>query len=1442
MATNRDIAIVGMSCHFPGANNIHEFWNNIANGVDSIIEAPNERINQIYIAKDKKKRIDRFYFSRGGFISPIKFDPIQHGLLPISIDGIDIEHLISLHLVKEALKDAGVFKKNISLQNCCYILGKGNFGSNSSYKIAEYVYQATYLELITEYICPDATREELEKIKLNHQEQLGRYEADAAFGAMSNIIASLASNRYNMQGPAYTIDAACASSLIAVEHAINFLLSNQCDIALAGGMHLVQGPSFWSIFNLIGAASYKGEISPFSEGADGLLIGEGAGIVVLKRLDKAIADNDRIYAVIKACSSCSDGGDVSVMAPSSKGQAATMKLAWDKAKMDPRKIGYIEAHGTATQVGDRVEIASLTEFFGDNTAPSALLGSVKSNIGHIMPASGIAGLIKTALALYHRKIPPTLHCEKPMKAMYNSRFMPAQELIDWDGENYPLVAGVNSFGFGGINSHAILEPYFYPDPTSAIGDKMRLITDRVISLSAKTKEELLTKLENENYTVSEGNYRLVIFNPNADKLNKAKALIEKDKPWKGRLDIWFSNKPLLDDTGKLVFMFTGFDIGTEIETQTISDYFNIELKKVEVGKDAITGRSINHFYRSQFFNQVLKKTNITPDINIGHSVGEWLAAAASDFVTPDSIEKLFEYYDPEVSHEIDVIYIAVGCGYDRIKSFCNDIPELYLANDNCPNQILMAGRENTIEELKNVLTKEQIYYQILPFKSAQHTPLFPEKELEGLLNLYDSTFVYQEGNIPLWSSTILDEYPKNKEEFFNLLRRQLKEPVRFRELIEKLYEQANARVFIQVGVGPLTGFVEDTLKDKQVSIISTVHSHNSAIEQLRRIVALLFIEGRTINEDLIGIERADKSKRGTKIATLNFVQDLIRNFPVMKEVIEKYSNRSKNMLPDLSNYNTEDLDDPVLKEVIGNLQEIAALQEKVVEWYKANQAGQINKKATIETSQKRAGNKVEKTIRFNLTDHPYLLDHMVVHQPANRPLEELNPVVPMAMTIETLCEFTKDLVPDKKVLKISSAGVLKWIQVVKPFEKKALGIWKTDDCISWMLTDHAYGDFTIGNEYPVVPDKYKEVFDLGDNFSPIIPDRKKIYSYFMFHGPKYQTILEVTNLSKKGIRALVRKEEGKGSLFDNLGQLTGLYAYMIFDNDQSTFPMNVDEIIFYQDFYDQEGIFEFNMLITDVKEHQVGCNFIIKRDGKIWAVVNGWRNRRLNYHQQGMKVVIYPTRFYLAQKLSQNVFFYFFESDMNITFLDFLYERYLNLEERKHFNSLYLNQARSYLISRVALKDTVRVHLQKNQLDDFIYPIEISVRHDEKGKPHLYGHKDLEGVEISLAHKGNEAVAIASDKPVGIDIEKIEERSKDFMDITFTPHEQKLLKDKGNEAEWATRFWAAKEAYGKMLGLGLQGNPKKYEVESIAGDDLLIKNTVIKTVIHRNDFIVGWTE
>src|SRR5215217_523964 len=437
-----DVAIVGMSCIFPGAADVETFWKNIVNKVDATQVVPADRMDGVHF--ESGAGVDRFYCNRGGFIPDFEFDPAQFGILPVAVEGTEPDHLLTLSLVHRALEDAGVFASQASLDKTGIIIGKGNYAGPCATRAIEIVRTGEQIASGLKDLMPHLADEEIEKVKKEYQLRKGRFGADTAMGLIPNLVASLVANRLNLGGVAYTLDAACASSLIAVDHAVQELDSGRCNMVIAGGVHVGQNAAFWSIFTQLGALSKRGKITPFDSGADGLLIGEGCGFVVLKRLEDAVANGDKIYAVLKGVGVSSDGSGTSVMSPSVKGQLKAIEQAWANSGMAASDIGYIEAHGTGTPLGDKTELETLLKFFGNDPAlPRAGMGTVKSNIGHAMPASGIAGLIKTSLALYHGILPPTLHCDEPLGQMKETRFEAVQNASDWAASGLPRVAGVN---------------------------------------------------------------------------------------------------------------------------------------------------------------------------------------------------------------------------------------------------------------------------------------------------------------------------------------------------------------------------------------------------------------------------------------------------------------------------------------------------------------------------------------------------------------------------------------------------------------------------------------------------------------------------------------------------------------------------------------------------------------------------------------------------------------------------------------------------------------------------------------------------------------------------------------------------------------------------------------------------------------------------------------
>lgn len=464
----KDIAIVGLGCMFPGAHNAREYWSNIVNGVDCVSDPPPSRLRH---ARNFRLPPDHIAFlptSRGGFLpEDLALDPLKYGILPNSIKDGDPDQFIMLRVIDDALHDAGVAEDDSRRSRTDVIIGRGGY---PTYRLNQLAFNAewydTTLELLQRrfpHLVSSELRREAEQflrgtLPSNDPVTLGT--------AIPNITACRAANRLNLGGTAHTVDAACASSLVAVEEAMDRLRAGRADLAVAGGFFVTQWLCFAYLFQKLGAISPSGMIRPMDRRADGLLISEGGGAVVLKRLEDAVEDGDRIYAIIKGIGTSSDGRETDVLAPSSNGQLRALERAYEDAGVERDSIGYLELHGTGTRAGDSAEIASLKSFFGTVSYPptARAMGSVKSMIGHAMPASGMASLIRVALALSNKVLPPTLHCEQPHPDLEGAPFYVNPHTRPWiqGTSSGPRRAGVNSFGFGGTNVHAVLEEVLPP--------------------------------------------------------------------------------------------------------------------------------------------------------------------------------------------------------------------------------------------------------------------------------------------------------------------------------------------------------------------------------------------------------------------------------------------------------------------------------------------------------------------------------------------------------------------------------------------------------------------------------------------------------------------------------------------------------------------------------------------------------------------------------------------------------------------------------------------------------------------------------------------------------------------------------------------------------------------------------------------------------------------
>lgn len=454
------IAIVGMGCIFPKAANITEYWKNIINKVDCITDIPSSHWKLEDYYNPDPKTSDRTYCKRGGFLPEIDFDPFEFGLPPNILEVTDVSQLLSLVVAKQAMEDAGYGESRpFDRSKTGVILGIGGGQKLITPLTARLQFPIWKRVLKSSGLSESETQTIIEKIKLAY---IG-WEENSFPGMLGNVIAGRIANRLDLGGINCVVDAACASSLAALQMAASELASYRSDMMITGGVDTDNSIFMYMCFSKTPAFSKQQQIRPFDRQSDGMLIGEGIGMIVLKRLEDAKRDGDRIYATIRGIGTSSDGKHKSIYAPHASGQAIALRRAYTEAGFSPASVGLIEAHGTGTVAGDPIEFVGLQQVFSENNSKkqSIALGSVKSQIGHTKAAAGIASLIKVALSLHHKILPPTLNIKEanPKLQIENSPFYLNTETLPWFSTNdiTPRRAGVSSFGFGGTNFHVALE-------------------------------------------------------------------------------------------------------------------------------------------------------------------------------------------------------------------------------------------------------------------------------------------------------------------------------------------------------------------------------------------------------------------------------------------------------------------------------------------------------------------------------------------------------------------------------------------------------------------------------------------------------------------------------------------------------------------------------------------------------------------------------------------------------------------------------------------------------------------------------------------------------------------------------------------------------------------------------------------------------------------------
>ncbi|MDA3916349.1 MAG: SDR family NAD(P)-dependent oxidoreductase [Deltaproteobacteria bacterium] len=702
MQNRNDIAIVGMGCIFPKSRNLKEYWHLLFNGIDAVENIPEDTHWKIkdYFDKDPAKP-DHTYCKRGGFLPNINFDPLKYGIPPNNIEATDTSQLLGLEVARMALEDAGYPMNHPVLEEKKVNVILGVTGTQELViPLGARLGHPIWKKALEDSGVSDEKKEEIiERI----QEDYVQWQENSFPGLLGNIVAGRIANRLNLSGTNTVTDAACASALSAIHTAVMELDSGKCDISITGGVDALNDIFMHMCFSKTGVLSHTSDAKPFSKDADGTVLGEGVGMLVLKRLKDAENDNDRIYAVIRGVGTSSDGRTSAIYAPEAKGQIKALNEAYNEAGITPSTIELVEAHGTGTKVGDKVEFSALKSCFEKSslTKNQTAIGSVKSMIGHTKAAAGAAGIIKAALSLHNKVIPPTLKALEPDPELNinDTPFYLNSTVKPWMKKStHPRRAGVSAFGFGGSNFHIVLEEY---NPVKAKASWDGSI--QIIAFSSDTKKELLEKInlfenniividdpqelqqtiawksyETRQIFSSTHDLRLLIVHKQDDdiknSLNSARKSIDKDKT---QTNIYFSSGR---QGGKLGFLFPGQGSQYTGMGKDLVSIFPEALKALEQAEKSVdrtnnqskngSGHGLLHNYifpapvhllsKKESEDQlrdtdiaqpaigaislamvnILKKFGISPHITCGHSFGELSALLAAGWINEETFCEL----------------------------------------------------------------------------------------------------------------------------------------------------------------------------------------------------------------------------------------------------------------------------------------------------------------------------------------------------------------------------------------------------------------------------------------------------------------------------------------------------------------------------------------------------------------------------------------------------------------------------------------------------------------------------------------------------------------------------------------------------------------------------------------------------------------------------------
>jgi len=849
-AAPEGIAIVGMSGRFPGANSVEQFWHNLMQGVDSVSTFREDELEYSVVTKDAIEQGQKFIRARGVLDGVDMFDAEFFGMYPKEVQMIDPQHRLFLECAWEALESAGHASESYP----------GLIGVYAGLAMNTY---------FLHNIC--VNRAFAADFSANYQ--VGNYQT--MLGNDKDFLPTRVSYKLNLRGPSMTVQSACSTSLVAICQACTGLLTYQCDMALAGGVSITFPQKRDYRYQEESLASADGKCRTFDADACGTVFGHGAAVVLLKRLEDALADRDPILAVIKGFALNNDGSDkIGYAAPSINAQADVVAMAQAAAGVHPESISYIEAHGTATPLGDPVEMAALTEAFrrgGAERKQFCAVGTGKTHIGHLDVAAGATGLIKTVLQLQHEVIPPLLHFKTPNPKIdfQNSPFFPVAKQMEWKRTDTPRRAGVTALGIGGTNAHVVVEEAPATSSGSSRNAQLLLWSAKtptaVSAMSARLAEYLEknpgTSLADVAFTLQKGRQRFRY--RNALSASTATEAIEKLKAIERETT---STVQAPTEVPSVVFVFPGqgsqyVNMGRELYesedvfrdavdrcAECLQGHLRLDIRSVvypngaesvaraeqQINETSVTQPAI--FTLEYALACLWMSWGIKPSLLIGHSVGEYVAAVLAEVFSLEDALGILASRARLMQNLPGGSMLAVRRGASELEG---TLPEgVAIAAINSPVLTTLSGPTPELQKLQEKFEAEGVFCRLLPTSHAFHSSMMdpivePFTKIAGGVPHQKPTLPW----ISTYTGTWIDKENGPDGAYWS---GQLRRTVRFGQAIETAL-QAGATMFLEVGPGQaLTQLIrQQTTKPKNLVAVTSLGPNDGNPADLKAMLASL---------------------------------------------------------------------------------------------------------------------------------------------------------------------------------------------------------------------------------------------------------------------------------------------------------------------------------------------------------------------------------------------------------------------------------------------------------------------------------------------------------------------------------------------------------------------------------------------------------------------------